>query len=406
MSLFNQTRRILTKPSPSLAESLKNSHEEKPSPDPTLQSNPLSLTESISESLSSKAPRAGRVSNFQESPRLENRPAIGLAERDKQIPIPADLKHNPFFYWAWRKVHRYREDCIIGVSGATGLGKTTLSVRIAELLDRGVDGRTRFPAYELHRKKVGEEWVEEKLLMPRLVNSIDAYKELRKKTTWPAGTAFIIDEAQALINSRDFMSKKNKDVIRLVSTGRVFRSYTFLNLPYWEHLDNQIKSYLHAVIIVSRPDHAKKLSVWTPYLVKPMGYGKPPMMMKFRRRDPVTGRLYKADICYTRKPSTALDLAQQKKTELWKQLVHQGKIGADGSLYKEPVEKTPARVLKEQEHLRLAEELVKELSPIHLRFQVGTKYSAAKIRAHTGKSQALCSMAAMKLTDLFPISDN
>lgn len=274
-------------------------------------------------------------------------------------------------------------------------------MRIAELLDRGIDGRTRFPAFEIHKKKVGDEWVQEKVLMPRLVNSIDDYKELRKKTNYPAGTAFIIDEAQALINSRDFMSKKNKDVIRLVSTGRVFRSYTFLNLPYWEHLDNQIKSYLHAVIIVSRPDHAKKLSVWTPYLVKPMGYGKPPMMMKFRRRDPVTGRLYKADICYTRKPSTALDLAQQKKTELWKQLVHQGKIGADGSLYKAPPEKSSTRVLKKEESLKLANELFEKLKPMHLRFKVGERYSTAKIRAYTGESQALSSMVAMKLIDFY-----
>lgn len=330
---------------------------------------------------------------------LENRQGIGLVERDKQSTIPVDLKHNPFFYWAWRKVHRYKEDAIIGISGATGLGKTTLSVRLAELLDRDTNGRTRFPSYEYNYIKKDGQTIEQKTPVPRLVNSIEDYKDLRKKTNWPAGTAFIIDEAQTLVNSRDFMTRKNKDVIRLISTGRVFRAYTFLNLPYWEHLDNQIKSYLHAVIIVSRPNHAQKLSVWTPYLVRPMGYGKPPMMMKFRRRDPVTGRLYVANKCYTRKPSPELDVAQQKKTNMWKEMVHQGLIGADGSIYRAPPEKSDSNKTRKDKAQKLAQEIFEKLKPIHEKFMIGSRYSTAKIKAHTGESQAICSTVAMKLLE-------
>lgn len=309
------------------------------------------------------------------------------------------MKHNPFFYWAWRKVHRYREDAVIGISGATGLGKTTLSVRLAELLDRDTNGRSRFPAYEYETKIVDGVKTKQKNLVPRLVNSIDDYKELRKKTNYPAGTAFIIDEAQTLVNSRDFMTRKNKDVIRLISTGRVFRSFTFLNLPYWEHLDNQIKTYLHAVIIVSRPDHQKGISVWTPYLIKPMGYGKPPFMMKFRRRDALTGRLYVTTVCHSRLPSKELHLAQQEKTNSWKEKVHQGLIGSDGSLLKPKVEKAPARTVRKEEAARISSEVFEKIKPMMEKFRVGSHFSVSKIRAHTGESRMICEMVSMKFMD-------
>lgn len=307
--------------------------------------------------------------------------------------VPPNLRHNAFYCWAWKKVHYYNEDCIIGVSGATGVGKTTLSVRLAELLDIDHHGVSRFPTKGDFKGKIVD--------CPRLVNSIEDYKELRKKTNYPVGSAFVIDEAQTLINSRDFMSRKNKDVIRLVSTGRVFRAFTFLNLPYWEHLDNQVKSYLHAVLIVSRPDRGRKISIWTPYRVFPQGYGKPPWLKKFRRIDPLTGRSYHLDECESRLPSKLLNEAQQRKTNLWKALVHEGKIAPDGSLWSDkPVLEQKKRPSKE-ELLQKSKQLFEDLKEIHERFRLNNRYSAAKIRAHTGESRVLCDMVALRLLDWY-----
>lgn len=280
---------------------------------------------------------------------------------------------------------------IIGVSGPTGYGKTTLSVRLAELLDRDYQHYSRFPAYDVVDNK--------KILVPRLINDINAYKELRKKTNYPAGTAFIIDEAQSLINSRDFMTRKNKDVIRLISTGRIFRSFTFLNLPYWEHLDNQVKSYLHAVVMVHRPDKQRNLSRWTPYLIRPQGYGKPPRTIKFRRRDKMTGRLYTIDACETMRPSKELDEAQQAKTELWKKMVHQGLIAQGGGLVSdEPIKKERTSLTKE-ERLIKANELFEKLKPIHTKFLNGEKYSTSRIRAYSGENRDVCEIVAFRLAE-------
>lgn len=306
---------------------------------------------------------------------------------------PKDIRNNAFLCWCWKKVHYHREDLIIGISGPTGFGKTTLAVRLAELLDRDVNGLSRFEPYSVIDGK--------KVLVPRLVNSIDAYKELRKKINWPVGTAFCIDEAQSLLNSRDFMTRKNKDVIRLISTGRVFRSYTFIILPHWEHLDNQIKSYLHAVVIVHRPDKKKNLSFWSPYLIRPMGYGKPPLTVKFRRRDNNTGRLYAISGCYTMRPTKELDIAQQEKTNSWKMLVHQGLIGSSGGLLKdEPIKITRKQLTKEEKENKV-KELLDKIKPIKEKFRKGTKYSISQIRAWSGEQREICEAVAFRLLEQF-----
>lgn len=267
---------------------------------------------------------------------LENRTKLISSKPLKSLPsgfVPKHLRHNAFYRWVYRKVHFYGEDCIIGVSGPTGYGKTTLSVKLAEILDVDYTGKSRFTAREFFEYKKPDGTVEIKeTLVPRLINSITSYKNLRTKTDYPKGTAFIIDEAQVLINSRDFMSNKNKDVLKLISTGRIFGGITFINLPYWYNLDSQVKNYLHAVIMVDRPDKAREMSRWTPYLIKPQGYNKPPWVVRFRRRDRETRRIFVLEKCESSLPSKELNEAQQIKTTQWKNLLHQGKITSQGDL--------------------------------------------------------------------------
>lgn len=269
------------------------------------------------------------------------------------------------------------------------------------MFDCDYKGKSRFPykaTYEVVKDNGDMELKE--VLVPRLVNSIDEYKLLRSKTNWPYGTAFVIDEAQAIINSRDFMSRKNKDVIKLLSTGRIFRSYTFINLPYWEHLDNQIKSYLHAVIKVHRPDRQKNLSRWTPYLIRPQGFGKPPLTYLFRRRNKLNNRIYYLEGATTPRPSASLDRATQQKTLIWKQAMHQGLVSASGNILN-PVE------LKAQEMANIKPDLnsqavhwANELKDVRKDFLKGERYVLRKIQAAVANIGGKCSIILAEMISM------
>lgn len=283
-----------------------------------------------------------QVNRFQMMERLN----LSLVKYSPSNYVPASMRNNPFYKWLWRKVHFYGEDCVIGVSGPTGYGKTTLSIALSEKFDIDSHLKSRFPI----RENMEVDGVKKEVLVPRLVNSLSAYKDLRKKVNYPIGTAFVVDEAQVLVNSRDFMSSKNKDVIRLLSTGRIFRSYTFLNLPYWYNLDSQIKNYLHAVIIVDRPDRSKGISNWTPYLIKPVGVGKPPWTIRFRSRDKFSHRIRVLKKVHSYLPSPELNVAQQLKTTQWKELLHQGKIDSSGEVISLQEPKQGTKVKKLLQH--------------------------------------------------------
>jgi len=248
---------------------------------------------------------------------------------------------------------------------------------MAERLDRDYLGRSRFPAYDFEHFQDNDGITRKRLnLVPRLVNSIKDYRELKAKTNYPIGTAFIIDEAQTLINSRDFMSAKNKSVIRLLSTGRVFKAYTFINLPYWENLDSQIKNYLHAVVITHRPDKSTGTSYFTPYFLKPLGYGKPPMTIRFRSIRP-NGRRYFIPYVEERLPNTALWRSQDIKVTRWKEGVHQGKIGVDGSFIQAKTTLSPGQ--KRELLSSKAVDLANKEAVSRDNFKHGSSYSVTRI---------------------------
>lgn len=286
--------------------------------------------------------------------------------------VPPHIRANAFKLWAYQKVYEKGEDCIIGYSGKTGTGKTTLSCKHAEDFDlEPLSWKRRFPYKEIRDGK--------EILVPRLVNSVTEYQNLKAERRYPTGTVTIIDEAQVLLNSRDFMTSKNRDMIRLFSTGRVYKHFTFLNLPHWQHLDNQIKSYLHAVVICHRPNKRKGLSYYTPYLVEPMGYGKPPMTKLFRYRS-ADGRLRRLDVCEDTLPSQELMEAEEKKVNAWKDLVRTGQITGRG----DKVSHEKVLTVREQKHkekMDRAEVFVKEWASNRFELKKGSEYSISKIKA-------------------------
>ena len=296
----------------------------------------------------------------------------GKSSGNSNRAVPPSIRHNAFKLWAWQKVYEKGEDCIIGYSGKTGTGKTTLSCKHAEDFDiEPTTGKKRFPYKQI---KGGKE-----ILVPRLVNSITAYRALKAERRFPTGTVTILDEAQVLLNSRDFMSSKNREMIKLFSTGRVYKHFTFVNLPHWQHLDNQIKSYLHAVVICHRPNKRKGLSYYTPYLVEPMGYGKPPLTKLFRFRTP-DGRLRRMDICEDTLPSNELMLAQEEKVNAWKEMVRLGQVTSSGDKISSDSLLT-IQEQKQQAMLSKAESLVKEWYPNKQDFMSGGKYVVSRIKA-------------------------
>lgn len=286
--------------------------------------------------------------------------------------VPPNIRSNAFKLWAWQKVYEKGEDCIIGYSGKTGTGKTTLSCKHAEDFDLEIGTwKKRFPYAEIRGGK--------QVLVPRLVNSVSAYRALKAEKRYPTGTVSIIDEAQVLLNSRDFMTSKNREMIKLFSTGRVYKHFTFINLPHWQHLDNQIKSYLHAVVICHRPNKRKGISYYTPYMIEPMGYGKPPLTKLFRYRTK-DGRLRRLDICEDTLPSNELMLAQEEKVNAWKEMVRLGQITSLGDKISTDVVLSP-KEQKQKELLSKAESLVKEWYPVRDEFMKNGKYITARIKA-------------------------
>lgn len=323
----------------------------------------------------------------------------GKSSGSSKRVVPPWIRGNAFKLWAWQKVYERGEDCIIGYSGKTGSGKTTLSCRHAEEFDlEPTSWRKRFPYKEIMDGK--------EVLVPRLVNSITDFRDLKARRKYPTGSVSIIDEAQVLLNSRDFMSSKNREMIKLLSTGRVYRHFTFINLPHWQHLDNQIKSYLHAVVICHRPNKAKGLSYYTPYLVEPMGYGKPPLTKLFRYRGK-DGRLRRLDICEDPLPSQELMDAQEQKVNAWKELVRRGQINSSGDVYDPLKASLPARELRRRDLMDRVDRLVKLWGPVRGEFKNNDKYVVSRIKAIAMlKGEVLSTDIASMLAVRFQLLDS
>jgi len=124
------------------------------------------------------------------------------------------------------RVQEYDLDTMIAIVGDRGSGKSTLSLRMAELLTELRGSELMFdPAenvyYDIHR-------LQEDLL------------KLRK-------TVMIVDEAAIQLFSRDFATDVNKEIVKTVQISRDQNDIVIWVFPHFMHLDKGVRLYMHHV---------------------------------------------------------------------------------------------------------------------------------------------------------------
>lgn len=114
-----------------------------------------------------------------------------------------------------------------------GTGKTVLSLKLADAMDRTDDG--------LSREKCT-------LSAERLT---DAY------TAQPKGSALVLDEAETGLSKYTANSATNRAMRQLVSMARIEEKYTILNAPASAEIDRDLKALVDVWIIVQRKGQCK-----------------------------------------------------------------------------------------------------------------------------------------------------
>jgi hypothetical protein len=109
-----------------------------------------------------------------------------------------------------------------------GSGKTTLSIKLAQAMDRSDKGLTPSKAT---------------LTPEEMINAYSAE---------PHQSALILDEAEAGLNSRDAMTTTNKVLSKMVSMARVAEKYVIFNMPASSHIDKNILDLADFWILVQR----------------------------------------------------------------------------------------------------------------------------------------------------------
>ncbi len=302
-------------------------------------------------------------------------------EKEFEGKIPPEVRKAPFLYWAHRKIHYHEEDCLVAVVGKTGYGKSTLALRFAEALDRDASGQTRF----------------------NIDHVIYGMKEFQKMLSQkhPIGSAFVLEEPQTFLNSRDSMTRKNINALRLFSTGRVFRNYIFLTYPKFNRIDKQIRELLHAVVEVQRPDREQGVSNYVPYLLDSNDSGEI-YRWKFRVRQPdsVNPTAFKerrVDLWKDILPSQTIRDAYETKSVEWKEGIRKGLVGFDGSFMTfdeliKPVEYSSGIQIRQRN--KEVDEVVEKYRDTREQFMKNGRYVVNRISTKAGRSPHFCNWVA------------
>jgi hypothetical protein len=153
------------------------------------------------------------------------------------------------FQKLYRKRVANNQDLAIIISdhqNRRGTGKTVLSLKLAEALDRTEKGLTT------EKVAIGPDQLTE------------AYIEL------PKGSALVLDEAEASLSKYEAASGINKAMRELVSMGRIREKYLILNLPASSELDRDLKALCDFWLMVQQKGRALGHHLnWNPYSEEP-----------------------------------------------------------------------------------------------------------------------------------------
>lgn len=165
-----------------------------------------------------------------------------------------------FYTPIWRSVHEENDMWSAVYCAKPRKGKSWLTLRHAWDLDRGENGKPRFP---LDCSRV-------------YFSAGDFAKGLAGK--WPNGTVHILDDAGLNLFSREAMTKSVMDVAKIFQSVR-FKNYIILmSLPSFNMLDKAVRTLIGAYIQPNRIDAKRKM----------VRAG-----VRFLNYDPIKGDLYR-----------------------------------------------------------------------------------------------------------------
>jgi hypothetical protein len=124
---------------------------------------------------------------------------------------------------------------IQGADSQTGIGKTTLAIKIARAID--------------------DEWTADEKAF------VDVQEYINAHLNKPAGSVLLLDEIEAGADSRRFMSQENVDLSQAWATMRARNIVTIATLPSISMLDNRMIELADFWILVKRRGLAQPYSV-------------------------------------------------------------------------------------------------------------------------------------------------
>jgi len=153
------------------------------------------------------------------------------------------------FQKLYRKRVANNQDLAIIISdhqNRRGTGKTVLSLKLAEALDRTNNGVTT------EKVAIGPNQLTEAYL------------------NQPKGSSIVLDEAEAGLSKYEAASGVNKAMRELVSMGRIREKYLILNLPASSELDRDLKALCDFWWMVQQKGRALGHHLnWNPYSEEP-----------------------------------------------------------------------------------------------------------------------------------------
>jgi len=121
---------------------------------------------------------------------------------------------------AIKKIQKSNRDCVIVIDGRTGEGKTTLAIQLMKKIKR-IIGPFQ---YESNIKK----------------NIIYSQDEFKKRINESEEEVIIVDEGSFVLFKRDYMYRKQKEILKLLEICRYKKHCIIICVPFFWGLDSHL----------------------------------------------------------------------------------------------------------------------------------------------------------------------
>jgi len=145
--------------------------------------------------------------------------------------MPPDIAGNPIYSTVWNRLYRKNKNFLAINVGQTGSGKSWGALRIAYDMDRNYKDRHRFS-------------------MEKVVFSPSQFLALVRKGL-PVGSFIVWDEAGVGLSSREWYSKVNRFLVKVLQTFRFQQLGVIFTTPALNNIDKQARQLFHSIITYS-----------------------------------------------------------------------------------------------------------------------------------------------------------